>query len=156
MNVFFFLACIALPFAAFWLLATSRIADRHNTGVILGVGIVISAGGLLCWGLYGVMLFQHPAWPWSADASRLSDFSRVEGAWAITRGEAAFTVTWLGFLGAAGLAALAPFAFTLDVLGWLWRVWALGAPLFLLISCAPACVVLLRAWRRSLLTRETR
>jgi hypothetical protein len=156
MNVCFFLAFLALPLAAFWLLAASRIADRHNTGVILGVGIVIGAGGLLCWGLYGAMLFQHPAWPWSADVPRLSDVPRVEGAWAITRGEAAFTVAWLGFVGAGALAALAPFAFTLDLLGWPWQVWAWGAPLFLLILFAPPCIVLLRVWRRSLLTRETR
>jgi hypothetical protein len=156
MNACFFLTFIALPLAVVWLFASMRIADRDHIGVALGLGIVIGAGGLLCLGLYGVMLFHHPAWPWPLDVPQRSAFSRVEGAWAITRGEAAFAVAWLGFVEAAVFAAFAPFAVTLGQLGGPWQVWALGAPLFLLISCAPACIVLLRAWRRSLLTRATR
>jgi hypothetical protein len=139
-DVLYYLGAALLTLMVPGLIASSLISNRVQQDLVLVLAIMAGAVGLLCWGLCALLLYHHSEWlwPWPTFANP-----------PITRREQAFVLAWMGFVGAAGFGALALLISTLGVLGLPELVWTVGAPIFIVITGAPAWIVWWRMRRRT-------
>lgn len=139
MDLLFYLGAFLLLLAMPSVFGSYFLSNADQARLVLVLGIVASALGMLFFGMSFVLLYRHPHWPWP--------WLPVTNT-GMTPREYAFVLAWFCFVSAAAFGALAVLISIQGLSSLNGIAFAIGALIVLAFISAPMWIVSLRARRR--------